>query len=354
MHRINTIFCLVLLTFLSTSTAWAGNSDRAGQAGATELLINPWAASGGLHGMNTSTVKGIEAMRGNTAGLAFVDKTQIAFASTKWLSGSGVNLNAFGFGQRIGESGVLGINLMSVSFGEVAVTTNDSPEGASGATYRPQLLNISVGYAKSFSESIHVGFGITMVNESISDVRASGVCMDMGIQYVTGKDNNIHFGIALRNIGTPMRFSGDGLSTKLNSAQGYLLTVDQRAEKFEMPSQLNIGAAYDILLAQKVHRITLMGNFTSNSFTKDFIGGGVEYSLKDMFMLRAGYRYEKGIANSVLDPNERSSAYTGLSAGVGFNVPLKKEGGPKLGIDYSYRATNPYAGTHTLGVMVNL
>ena len=354
MHKISTIFCLVLLMLLSNSTLWAGNPDRAGQAGATELLINPWAASGGLHGMNTSVVKGTESMRSNTAGLAFIDKTQISFASSKWLSGSGVNLNAFGFGQRIGESGVLGINLMSVSFGEVAVTTNDDPEGLSGATFRPQLLNISLGYAKSFSESIHVGFGITMVNESISDVKASGICMDMGIQYVTGKDNNIHFGIALRNIGTPMRFSGDGLSTKLNSAQGYLLTVDQRAEKFEMPSQLNIGAAYDILLKEKTHRITLMGNFTSNSFTKDFIGGGVEYSLKDIFMLRGGYRYEKGIASELLDPNERSSAFTGLSAGVGFNVPLKKEGTTKLGIDYSYRATNPYAGTHTLGVMINL
>ena len=31
-------------------------------------------------------------------------------------------------------------------------------------------------------------------------------------QYLTGDNENIHFGIALRNIGPTMKFSGDGLS----------------------------------------------------------------------------------------------------------------------------------------------
>ena len=31
-----------LLLFLSFNIAFAGNEDRAGSAGATELLVNPW------------------------------------------------------------------------------------------------------------------------------------------------------------------------------------------------------------------------------------------------------------------------------------------------------------------------
>lgn len=339
------------LLLLSSTIAFAGNPDRAGQAGASELLVNPWARSSGFHGMNTATVQGIEAARLNIGGLAFVQKTQLVIAHTMWLKGSGMTLNAAGFAQKLGESSVVGINIMSMGFGEIPVTTESDPEGLSGATFSPQFLNIGVAYARSFSESIHVGFQLTLVNEGMADVSASGAALDMGIQYVSGVKKNVHFGISLRNIGTPMSYSGDGLTYRLESPQGFPLLIDQRAEKFELPSQLNIGAAYDFHLAEK-HRLTFMGNFTSNSFTKDFLGVGLEYSLNDMFMLRGGYRYESGVSSELGD-DQRTSAYTGLSAGVSIEVPIKEDG-PSFGFDYAFRPTNPYAGTHTIGVRFNL
>src|SRR5688572_20500385 len=57
--------------------AFAGNKDRSGQAGATELLINPWGQSSGVFGMNTAQVRGLDAMKTNIAGLSFVEKTEI-------------------------------------------------------------------------------------------------------------------------------------------------------------------------------------------------------------------------------------------------------------------------------------
>ena len=121
-----------------------------------------------------------------------------------------------------------------------------------------------------------------------------------------------------------MRYSGNGSAIQLTSPQGYNLTVNQRAEKFELPSQLNIGAGYDWDIVDN-HRLTFLGNFTSNAFTKDYIGGGLEYGFRERFMLRAGYRYEQGINTETFDPEERSSAYTGLSAGATISVPLGKE-----------------------------
>lgn len=340
------------LALLGGSTmVYAGNPDRAGQAGASELLINPWARSSGLHGANSSTVTGIEASRLNVAGLSFVRKTQVVFANTMWLKGSDVSINALGFAQKLGENSVLGLNMMAMGFGEVPVTTETDPEGLSGATFSPQLLNIGIAYARAFSESIHVGAQVTLVNEGIANASASGLAFDMGIQYVTGPKNNMHFGIALRNIGTPMRFKGDGLAYQLNSPQGYNFTVDQRTDKYEMPSQLNIGGAYDFYFGTK-HIVSLMGNFTSNSFTKDQIGAGLEYGFNKMVMLRVGYRYEKGITGT-LDSEERTTAFTGLSAGVSLEIPFKEDG-PSIGVDYGFRATNPYDNTHTIGVRINL
>ncbi len=37
----------------------AGNKDRTGQAGAGELLINPWARSSGWGGVNTANSRGL-------------------------------------------------------------------------------------------------------------------------------------------------------------------------------------------------------------------------------------------------------------------------------------------------------
>ncbi len=43
----------LLAILVPAGIALAGNPDRAGQAGATELLINPWARSTGWNGANS-------------------------------------------------------------------------------------------------------------------------------------------------------------------------------------------------------------------------------------------------------------------------------------------------------------
>ncbi len=352
MKRILTFLILLSCCFaLSNQQAEAGNPDRAGSAGAGHLLINPWAMSSGLNGANSAGVKGIEAMRLNVAGLAFTPKTQVNFANTQWLAGSGVGINALGFAQKLGDSNVLGISMMSVGFGDIEVTTTDTPDGGTGATFRPNLLNIGVGYARSFSNSIHVGFLFRFVSESIADVSASGAAIDMGIQYVTGPRDNFKFGISLRNIGTPMRYSGDGLAVQLISPQGYNTTVNQRSDKYELPSLLNIGLMYDIHAGEQ-HIISLMGNFTSNSFQRDYIGGGVEYSFDRYFSLRAGYRYEQGLTGD-LGFNDRATAYSGLTAGASIGVPFKKDG-PGISISYAFRHTHIWNGSHTIGLLLDL
>lgn len=361
MKNINYIILFFLCTTLFVVDAKAGNTDRVGQAGAMELLLNPWARSSGFNSMNSSTVQGIEAMRLNAGGLARMglgstnesSKTQILFASTQYLGGSGVTLSGFGFGQRMGESGVLGLNVVAMGFGEQDVTTVAAPEGGTGATFDINLVNLGISYAKSFSNSIHVGFVGRVVSQSIFDVSASGIALDMGIQYVTGPKDNVHFGVSLRNIGTPMQYKGDGLSVKLPVESGYNLTVTNQANRFELPTVLNIGVGYDLHLdSVGNHTLAFVGNFTSNAFNKDYIGGGVSYTYNKRFSVRAAYRYEDGLDGD-LDFTERTSEFTGLSAGVSVEVPIK-EGGSSIGFDYAYRATASYNNNHTVGVRLNL
>ncbi len=330
----------------------AGNEDRAGQAGATELLINPWTRSSGWGGINIAHVRGLESQFNNVAGLAFTTKTDIHYSYTDWLKGSDVIINSAGLAQRVGETGVLALSVMSMNFGEIQVTNTDNPEGGIG-TFKPQFINLGLSYAKSFSNSIYGGMTLRIISESSADVKAQGVAFDAGIQYVTGFNeakDDLRFGIALKNVGTPMRYSGDGLSFRGDPpvATSYQQTIQSRTEKFELPSLISIGASYDYRPAE-MHRITFVGSFTSNSFTYDQFGVGLEYSFKSMFSIRGGYLMEKDMGSDT----ERLTALSGLNAGASIDIPLGK-GGKKFGIDYSYRSTEFFDGAHGIGLRLML
>jgi hypothetical protein len=350
-YRYLAAFVVITAIALPLNDVQAGNKDRSGQAGAPELLINPWARSTGWGGVNTANVHGLEGMFANVAGLAFTRKTELIFAYTSWLKGSDIKISSFGFAQRLSESGVIGVSIMSMKFGDLDVTTTDKPEGT-GATYSPSLLNVALAYSKAFSNSIYAGIVLKVISESIPDASAQGISIDAGIQYVTGSRDQAKFGITLKNWGPKMKFTGDGFSIKaFFQGNDNAITVNQRSESFELPAQLRIGASYDFYIGDW-NRITLAGNFTSNSFTKDQFVLGLEYSLKDYLQLRGGYTYESGIYESI-DNQNRTNAYKGPCVGATVEIPFNKETGSSFSVDYSYQATDHFKGTHTIGARIN-
>ena len=345
------VIFLISIIALPVHKVNAGNKDRSGEAGAAELLINPWARSSGWGGVNVANVHGLEGMFNNVAGIAFTQKTELIFSYTDWLKGADIKLMSFGIAARVGDAGVIGVSVMSMNFGDIDITTVDLPEGGVG-TFSPRYLNIALGYAKAFSNSIYGGLTLKIISESISDASAQGVAIDAGIQYVAGEKENVKFGVSLRNWGPKMKFSGDGYSLKtIYSGKDNKFTMTQRGAAFELPAQLNIGVAYDFLFDES--RFTIAGNFASNSFTKDqFIIGG-EYSFKNYVLLRAAYSYEEGIGKKIGDP-ERSNANKGFSGGFSVQVPLNKEKGSIFAVDYSFRPTDQFNNTHSIGIRFSL
>ncbi len=337
------ILLLVVAAVIGTGAAFAGNPDRQGEAGANQLLLNPWARSAGLHSMNTSTISGVEAMYLNVSGLARATGSQIQIGHTRYIAD--INLNAIGFAQPIGKGGgVFGISLVAMDLGEFQATTAETPEG-SGATFSPTYFNMALSYAHLFENKVSVGVSAKLVNESISNVSARAFALDAGVQYVTGEDDKFKFGIALRNVGSKMRFTGEGLSKQLPNPGpvSYNNTYYERATAYELPSQLNIGASYDVLMG-KLNRLTFMGNFTSNAFSRDQLGGGLEFSISKIFALRVGYKTELDV------PEAESTIDNGISGGLSFSIPMRKGSDSRLGLDYGYRQTKIFNGIHNLGL----
>ncbi len=357
-------FLIVLLFF--GQVLFAGNPDRQGEAGAYELVLNPWARSAGLHSINIGSVSGVEAMRLNPAGINRIPGSQLLLAQTRYLVGTGIKLNAGGFATRMGKHGALGVSIMAIDFGEIKVTTDAAPEGT-GVTYSPSFFNLGVGYSHNF-EKVNVGILFRVITESTADINSTGFGLDAGVQYVTGSRDNIKFGIAIRNVGTPMRFKGPGLATRAdNPGEGnYQLTYSVRGATYELPSLLNIGLSVKTFLTSK-HMLTFDMGFTANSFAQDLVGLGIEYSLDDKFMLRGAYKLELAQAGSKI----QASVDNGLSAGASLDIPLKKKdiseilgeeeekvetnkkAPPRIGLDYAYKMTTPFDGIHTLGIRLS-
>lgn len=344
--------------------AQAGNPDRIGQAGATELLINSFARSSGWGAVHTAGIRGLEATQLNIAGIAFTPRTEVIFARTNWLVPSDVHISTFGLSQKLKDESAISLSINNMSFGEIQRTTTQNPEGGIG-TFSPQFINIGLGYAKRFSNTISGGIQLKVVNEAIEDVRASGFAIDAGVQYVTSyksksiKKDDIKFGISVRNVGPDMKYNGDGLSIKarINGNNTYDNTVENRVAAFNLPSQVNIGASYDLRLDKDsnsyFHRLTVAGNFVSNSFSRNNLIVGLEYAFKEFIMLRSGFVYEKNIF-SELSIDGRQTALTGFCGGATVEVPLSKTNKNSFSFDYSYRSTNPFRGIHTFGVRLNL
>ncbi len=371
---------ILAITFLCGLAGYAQMSApaRTGQYGFTQLMVNGWAQSSGMGNANSAGVSGVESFFWNIAGLGKVNGTELAFSRSAWLVGTGININSFGFAQAIGKDkdGVIGMSVSSFSLGQIPITTYDQPDGGIG-TYKPSISNINLGYAYNFGEKISAGINVKLASESTPDIRVSALGIDAGLQYAdlmtkrtekykdaeknpaAGRGSDIRFGVSIKNLGTDVRYYGDGLAAKSNlNDKNFTTTTSQRSDKTPLPSFINIGLAYDIRLDNQKdvywHRLTTALSFTSNTASSNQTAFGLEYAYKEMLMLRAGYNYEKGIFNY----DTRNNAYTGMNMGATVQLPIKSksaEGNNSVvGVDYSYRHTRPFSGTHTFGLRISI
>ena len=51
-------------------------------------------------------------------------RTELVFTNTQWLVGSGVVINNGGFATKVGETGVIGLSVMNINWGDIEITTD--------------------------------------------------------------------------------------------------------------------------------------------------------------------------------------------------------------------------------------
>ena len=330
---------LTALLALAASSAWAGSDERKGTGGATELLLQVGPRGSALGGGTTSDVSGVDAIFWNPAGLAGLEGSEVLFSHTQYIAD--MKLNYAAVAARAGALGVIGFNAKVLSIGDVIVTTEDAPDGT-GEVITPTFTVLGLSWARQFTDRVNFGGTLNLVNEQVLAVSATGVAMDLGVQYDTGW-RGLKLGMVMKNFGTTMEYGGANLEVNTlppgSDPSAANRTLSFSTAPFEMPSFFTLAATYN-LYQRADNRLQMLGAFQNNNFVGDSYMAGAEWNYRDMFALRGSWF---GTVTSQIDANSSDESlqfdsgddlYSGYAFGAGANV---KTGSTRLSVDVAYR-----------------
>jgi len=313
------IVILVLVTAgLGTARqGWAGGLDRLGTSGGQELRIPTGPASIALGGASVAMGSGLDNVYWNPAALAGTDNSEAMVSYSTYLADSKVNYGAVSV--KVGSEGMAALSVKVLNLGDITVTTEDAPDGT-GEILSPNFAVVGLTYAHRMTDRVHLGLTGMFVNERVADVTAHGFAGDLGVQYDTGW-RGLRFGFTMKNIGPNMTFGGGNLEERIlvpgddPAAQPHVVAL--QSTSFELPSYLQIGAAYDLTFSER-HEMTILAAFQGNNFSTDEYRLGAEYRIGRALALRGGYQGQLAISEADRQQNYLYNFTYG--AGVNFSL----------------------------------
>jgi len=336
---------LAVLLALAAGTAWAGSEERKGTSGAPELLLHVGARGSALGTAVTSDARGVEAAFWNPAGLATLEHTEALFSHTQYIADMKLNYAAVAL--KAGGIGTLGFTAKVLSIGDVIVTTEAAPEGT-GEILEPTFTVLGLSWGRQFTDRVNFGATVNYVSEAIASARASGMAFDFGVQYSTGW-NGLALGMAMKNFGPSMEYTGSDFEVNVAPPDANPATENRTfratSAAFEMPSYFSLGATYDLMNANQ-QRLALLGSFQNNNFEFDRLSGGVEWTYREDFSLRASYF---GSFGSTVEPDGEDGGiefdggddlYSGFAIGGGARI--RAGDGGRLGVDVAWRPVRDF------------
>ncbi len=293
----NTIF-LALWLALPAGALAADNGTVSGLF----LRLPPAAAGAGMGDAGVAVVAGSPAIFVNPAGLAGVKGGYTSFSHSSWADS--LSYNVLSAAVKTRNSGVFGVGLRYLSYGEIAALDNT---GMAAGSISPRDLSAEAGWATDLDWDSSLGFSLKYVNSRILR-KASSFAADIGWMKRAG---NTFFGAALQNSGSGLKYGDETYPLPLNLKLG-----------LGVPFGKNLLGVFDL-------------NVTRGA--SPWVAAGAKYTLpvSDVaaMSLRAGYNTASADTGGV----------NGFAAGFG----LAWE---KLALDYALRTMGELGVTHHLGL----
>jgi len=335
--KINKIYSsLAVLALLSVS--YAGTLNSAGTAAGSQLLILQGSENIALSSSNGATVNGVNSLFLNPAGLASISSLTGSTSNGEYIADT--NLSNFAFGMPLTESMTLAAGVRILDFGDIARTTAEATEG-DGSTFSPSFYVAQLGLGRKISDRVSVGVISKIVSETMDEVTATALALDLGVQYSFPSDK-LHVGVALKNLGSRMQYEGTGLEQTLTPSDTQPGTKDENfqvtAADNPLPTSLDISVGYALN-----NNLMLSGSFENFSYQLNTLSFGAKYHMNDIwFGAGTTMNVQKGDQKTGMSDvvwEDYTDSNWGFSVGMGANIDL---GATVMSVAYSLRQTKEY------------
>jgi hypothetical protein len=278
-----------LFLTLATAEAWA-QFDNIGTSAANFLKIGVGSRGEAMAGAYVAQVNDITSLYWNIAGLARMTSREVAIARTDWIMD--INHVFVGAGLPLGGFGTLAFSVYSLTMDDMEETTPQQPDGT-GVFFGASNFAIGLAYARSLTDRFSVGVHVKYIRESISSMSASAFALDVGTQYVTGF-RGLTIGMNISNFGSKMRLVGREQLVRVDidpslGANTDIFPARLETKSWPLPLSFRLGVSMDIM-STDTYRLTGNLDYNDPRDVNPTTAFGVEYSFKEMFYLRGGYR----------------------------------------------------------------
>jgi len=295
--RLIIVFAIAGLALGQAGYVWSAKGD-AGTTAVDFLKIGVGARPSAIGGAYTAVSGDAWGMLWNPAGLACLDRSEIALMHIEWFQG--IDYEFAGYAQPVESGLAFGAGITYVDLGSIERTTWDHTDGSLGS-FRSCDTMVSLAAGYQLSPAVSAGGGFKFISEKIDSRTAMAGALDVGAIY--SPVEHISFAVAVQNLGTKIKFYSDGADLPLNFSFGTAV----RLLNNDMVVVLDLNKGLD---------------------TKLRFGVGAEYRAFNIIALRAGY-------------NSRNDLDTGLTVGTGLRIQ-------DFSLDYAFVPFGDLGNTHKL------
>lgn len=321
---------LIVLLALLVSAPAASAQSRVGTTAAPFLTLGTGARGQALGHAYTTLATGGDALFWNPAGAARpyegMHRSNVFLTHYEWLAD--INYNAAGVVVPVTGTGIVGLSIAMVDYGDMDVRTVAFPDGT-GETFSSSDLSLGLTYAQPLTQDFYFGGTVKYVRQSIRDMSASAVAFDFGFILETNYLNGMKIAASIQNFGGKMQMQGINGQVFVDiddTNAGNNPNIPSRIEmaRWDLPLAFKFGVMMPIQLAYNTQLQLLAdaNQSNDNNLNSDF-GAQLRYANRTFgFDLRAGYK------DAFIDNVDSHVSY-----GAGLDVRLSSL---RLGFDFAY------------------
>ena len=298
--------------------------QRVGISTAEFLKIGVGSRASAMGDAFVAVANDASALYWNPAGLVQFKDDQLLFSHNMWVVD--INHDFVGAVYHMDETNAFGVSFTALSMQDMPVTTEFQPFGT-GDYFGFGDIALAVTYSRKMTEQFSFGGTVRYIEETLDKLKMRGVMIDLGTYYWTGFGTTM-FAVAVTNLGNQL------------APDGQVVLIGKRSisqwQAFSPPTVFRIGFAFEPY-QDDINKLTASIQLNHPNDNSENLSTGLEYSWKNTFYLRGGYKFNVDEQN--------------YSFGAGVYVPVSIA---NVTVDYSYSNFVRLGTAHRFSIILGL